>query len=642
MKKICISLIAALNILPISLSANNAHWDTDKIYVYEKPYETKNRTKLTNYKKFDSYQIIACDNNGWCLSEDGYVKKFVLRLNKNVPIVRDLASKRNKEKLSKLPEVVEIINQNDKVINNNLEKEVEEIKTNNIIKDTNLKIDPKSQNIINLSIENLIKEVVKRNPSIIFDKIQGNILDEQITYEDGIFTPQFYANLTHQDSNTPNNTETTLSKGYLSTYTETTNNIQIGMSGLLPSGAKWNTSLKSNDRQSNVIDKYKEYDTEYDDSIEISFSQPILKGYGSDITKSKYHLVKADKEIYLKQYRKRLMDVMGSVIQTYWKFYAAKQLQISWEKSLEINQTTIKLLEQRVESGDVAYSEVLEAKSASMVREAELKSMRIEVIKIRNEILTLLNVSSNDNKEITFNLIDIPNTNASNTPVKNIAIDDYYKMALKNWPELAIAKEKLKKEKLQIELTKDLARPQLDLVSSASSTTLDDKRQNQFYDADFISWSVGLQFSMPVMSGQSQSAIGIAKLKKKQVELEINTLDKGLYNALSTKLESLNSSKEQVQSYENGLKLKEELYEYVQKGFKLGEKSIRDILVQEEDIINYKRRLFNSIINWKLSEASLDKASGVLFNKYLSYEDIERLNDMKIDKILNKETFGRI
>ena len=495
-----------------------------------------------------------------------------------------------------------------------------------------------TSNSIDLSIENLIKEVIKRNPNILFDKIQGDILNSQISYEDAIYTPQFYVNLTHQDASTPNNTETTLSKGYLSTYSEVTNNVQVGMTGLLPSGAKWNTSLKSNDRQSNLIDKYKEYDTEFDDSLEISISQPILKGFGSDITKSKYHLAKADKSIYDKQHKKRLMDLMGSVIQTYWKYYGAKQLQTSWTKSLKINKKTIKLLEQRALSGDVAYSEVLEAKSAAMIREAELKNMDSEVVKIKNDILTLLNVPASSNKNIEFNLLDTPNTNSTNY----LSVEDYYTTAMINWPELAIAKEKLKKENLQIELTKDLSRPQFDLVTSASSTTLSDKRENQFYEDDFVTWSVGLQFSMPILNTQSKSALEMAKLKKKQVELEIQTLDKGLYNAITTKLESLNSSKDQVISYQNGLELKQELYEYVQKAFNLGEKSIRDTLVQEEDIINYQRKLFNSIIDWKLSEASLDKAAGTLFDKYLSYDDINKLNDIQINDILDNNTFGKM
>jgi len=512
---------------------------------------------------------------------------------------------------------------------------------NVIVKQEQQKIDDNNtqSDIINLNIDKLIKEVIKRNPNILFDNLQSKIIDNQINYEDGIFTPQFYLNLTHQNLNTPNNTETTLSKGYLSTYSEVSNNAEMGFTGLLPTGAKWNTTLKSNDKKSNLIEKYKEYDTEYDNSLALSINQPLMQGFGSDITKSRYHLAVADKGIFEKQYKKKLMDVMGSVIQTYWRYYGALQLQKSWERSVEVNKLTLNLLTQKAKRGDIAYSEVLEAKSASMIREAELKRVHSELIKIKNEILTLLNISENSSHTIEFNLLDIPNTNDA---TQNMGVQEYYDAALLNWPELEIAKEKLKKEQLQIELVKNQGRAKLDLVVSANASTLSDQRENQFYDNDFLTWNVGVQFGIPIFNTQSKSALEMAKIKKQQVELEVETLDKGLYNAISTKVESLTNSKQQVKYYNEGLALKEELYGYSQKAFKMGEKSIRDVLVQEEDILDYRRKLFSTIIDWKLSEASLDKASGVLFDKYLTYEDIQKIKDIKVDEQITNENFGKM
>jgi len=507
-----------------------------------------------------------------------------------------------------------------------------------INKDLKEDINHKDKRVIDLTLKKLINEVIKRNPNIIFDRIQSDMIDSQIRYEDSIFTPTFYLNLTHQDSNTPNNTETTLSKGYLSTYSEVSNNIEMGLTGLLPTGAKWNTSIKSNDRQSNLIEKYKEYDTEYDDSLSLSITQPLMKGFGSDITKSKYYLAKADKDIFDKQFKKKLMDLMGNVIQTYWRYYSANNLKNSWEKSLKISQETIELLETRFKSGDISYGEVLEVKSASMNRKAELKRIESEYVKLQNELFTLLNIKNDEAIDIEFNLVDQPLDDSEDYSDPK----EYYKNALVNFPELEIAKEKLKKETMQVKYADDLSDPQLDLVTSASTTTLSDQRENQFYEDDFLTWSVGLQFSLPIFDTQSNSAVQMAKLKKKQVELEIETLDKNLYNAILTKLDSLKNSKDQVTYYKDGLKLKEELYLYTYKAFNLGEKSIRDVLNQEEDIIDYKRKLFNTIIDWKLSQAALDKAVGSLFDKYLKYEDIEKLKDMELNDSLDNDNFGKM
>lgn len=564
MKKICISLITALSIAPLGLSANESI-----------------DTNTTNIK------TIVNDNN-------------LTKIDTNTTKLT-VYSEGPKQVIEEVPTIV------------------------------------KDNNIIELSIDKLIKEVVKRNPNMIFDRMQSQIIQNQLIYEDSIFTPQFYANFTHQKSDTPNNTEATISKGYLSTYSEKTNNIQMGMQGLLSSGAKWNTSLKSNDRQSSLIEKYKNYDTEYDNAVELSITQPILKGFGEDSTRSRYNLARADQSIFDKQYEKKLVDMMGSVIQTYWKFYGAKQLQKSYEQSISINKQTIKLLEQKVKSGDIAYSEVLEARSAMMIREADLQKMRSEVSKIKNDIFTLLNVSVELNEDIIFDLIDDYNSNS-----EQLTVDEYYKEAIYTWPEFAIAKERLKKEEIQLKATTNEIKPQLDFVATASTTTLDDERSYKFTDTEFLTWSVGLQFSIPIFDDQSKSVMNMAKLKKKQVELEIKTLDKGLYNAISTKLDSLLKSEKQVSLYQDGLNLKQELYEYMQKSFLMGEKSIKDVLTQEEDILEYKRKLFGTIIDWKLSQASLDKAVGTLFDNYLTKQDLDSIKDREYTDKLSNDSFGEL
>ncbi len=628
MKKRYLSLIAALIAVPASLDATVAKWDTKFIHAYERPYIDSKFVKLTEYKIGDSYEVIACNQYDWCKSKDGYIKKHVLKFNEKPQFNNELEgliiSSSTEEQTATEVEVIE-----NKISIN----EVKIQKKDELPVKKNISI---NHNVIELSIKKLIKEMIKRNSNVLFERLQGHILDEQVKYEKDILDPSFYVNLTRQRTNTPNNTEDTISRGYLSTYSEMSNTMQMGFNGLLATGAQWDIGIKSNDRKSSLIDRYKDYDTEYDNSLELSFSQPLLKGFGSDITLSKYHLAKADKSIYINEYKKKLMDIMGSAIHIYWKLYAANELKRSWEKSLDINRKAISILEQKAKSGDIPYSEVLEAKNGIMTREAEYNKMSVKSIEIKNEILTMLNVSVQANRDIDFKLLETPFL----TKNQNFSLEEYYENALNNWPEFAIVKEKLKKETFQVKVAKNQSKPKLDLVGSASTATLSDEREMRLYEDEFLSWSVGLQFNIPISNDRAKSMTHMAKLKKQQVELELNTLEKGLLNAISTKLEVLVNSKKQVEYFQNGLAIKNQLLDYERKGFSLGEKNIRDILIQEEDIITYQRKLFNTIIDWKLAQASLDKAVGILFSKYFSFEDIERIKNIKMKDKLTNTDFG--
>lgn len=300
----------------------------------------------------------------------------------------------------------------------------------------------------------------------------------------------------------------------------------------------------------------------------------------------------------------------------------------------------LELLENKYKSGDVGYSEVLEAKSGVLNRKADYVRMKNRYIEIKNELLTLLNAPVDLNKNIEFELEDKPKIENEDNYLE---IDEYYNLALNNWPEFNALKEKLRKENIQIELAKNQDKPKLDLVGSVWNSTLDKEQNAQILDDEFISWYLGFEFSIPLsFEPRSKNAINIAKLRKKQLEIEFDSLNKSLYNNLDTKLKHLKNMKRQVLFYKEGLEIKEELYKYEKERFNLGETSIRNVLIQEEDILEYQRKLFNTIIEWKLAGAVLDKAVGLLFKKYHNY-DFNNIKEIKeIKSVLSNNSFGNL
>jgi outer membrane protein TolC len=499
-------------------------------------------------------------------------------------------------------------------------------------------LNAKDKEIIELNIEKLVKEVLKRNSTISIENLQSKILQLKVDSEDGIFTPKFYANYTQTTSDTPNNTENTLSRSYLSTYGEKTISKQIGLTGLLPTGATWNASITSDSKSSTLIDKYKDYGKEHENSMQLSITQPLLKGFGQDFTLAKYRLAKADKQIYDSQFKKKLMDIIGSIIQSYWKYYGTQKLEQSWKKSLSLTQDDLEILEKRVKSGDVPYSEVLKAKSGLLSKKAEYAKVISRLDEIKSEIFSLLNVSSKDNSHIEFRLVEEP----KNFNKKYLKLDDYYKMTMKNWPEFKVLEHKMQKEDLNIQNAKDSLKPQLDLIASFSSNTLDDSASYRYYDKRFQTWSVGVQFSTPLNKDKERSLLELSKVSKLQLKEELRSLYKALYNAVSVKLKAVKSSQEQLAFIKEGLTIKQDILKYERKALELGSKSIKEILDIENDIINYERKYYSSLMDWKISEATLKKAIGTLIYDFTTVSQVRSFEDKVYDKILTKDEFGKI
>jgi len=462
---------------------------------------------------------------------------------------------------------------------------------------------------IDVKLDGLVKEAIKRNSNLIFDRIQSEIIKNQADVEKNIFIPQAYSNFTHQSSNTPNNTEQKISRNLLENYEEDTNNLELGLKGLINTGGSWNFAFKTNDKESSLIDKY-DYNKEYTNIYELTLRQPLLKGFGKDVTLARYNLVKAEQKIFNREYEKKMLDLIGNVIQYYWKLYGLKDLQKSYEESIILSEKSLLLLESKFEAGDVSLNELLEAKGSIFSKKAELRRVNSDIISAKNSILNILNVPEDKNENLVFNLIDTP---MSSNRSLDLTLKEYYNKAILNWPEYQIAKEKLNKEGLNIKYVENSIEPQFDIVSSVTTTKLEDSRAYGV-DERFISWNFGFEFSIPLDNSQQKSSLHMAKLKKEQILVEINTLRKRLYNAISDKYTSYLNSKDQVELYNYGLELKEKLLKNIRIGFKFGNNSVKEVILQENDILEHKRKLFSSIIDWELSEASLQKAIGRLFN----------------------------
>jgi outer membrane protein TolC len=479
---------------------------------------------------------------------------------------------------------------------------------------------------VNLSLKDLIKKVLQRNNEVVKQFNEIKISEQQVNYEGGIYDPILSASYNKTSTHIPNSTENELVR-YQQEYWDKINSFDIGIGGVIQSGANWNLKFANNAKRSSLIEQYKSYDTEYDSSVKLQLEQPLLKGFGQNIVEAKLNLAKIEKETSQTTYEQKMMELQGLVIQLYWKWYGADKIYQSWEKSIESAEKSLVELKSRAEFGKIAQTEVLEAISSINLRKSEYENAKNKVFEIRNQILTLLNLNSSDYQNINFKIIDDPNDDK----LQLLDLETYSKMALENLPEYKVLKKSLEKELLQIKYAQNQKLPQLNLVSSAETHSLEENSRasiDESFGKDFVSWSLGLRFSMPLFNNQADSSLNIAKLRLKQIYHDKQSMERNIINSLSTKIDTVESSAKQYALYKDGLELKKQLLDIEYEKLYSGKTSARILFDKEEDYMNYQRKFLNSLINQKVSEALLLMSTGNLFARY----DIN-LNEFNFDKI---------
>ena len=201
-----------------------------------------------------------------------------------------------------------------------------------------------------------------------------------------------------------------------------------------------------------------------------------------------------------------------------------------------------------------------------------------------------------------------------------LTADEYSKMILEKSPEYQIARKNVEKEKAQVKNARNQLLPQLNLVGSLYTTSMSSYKSKMFTDVtndNFLSWSVGLTLKVPLLTSmQGRSALAIAEMRLRQAENELNSIVRGLNNAMSTKVEELRSAQGQLIEHERGLKAREELLEVERIKFRQGRTNLKSLFNKEEEYMNYLRRVLSTVVNHKVSEASLEIATGNILTKY--------------------------
>ena len=490
---------------------------------------------------------------------------------------------------------------------------------------------------ISLSLNSLIKEVLIRNGDAIKEQLQVSISANQVEYEEGIYDPLFTTNFLRQSTNVPNSVENELVR-YQETYQDRVDFFDAGVSGLLPSGAKWSFLYSNNKKNSSLIEQNKDYDTEYDTTFKLELEQPLLKNAGIEITEAKIALSKFENKVKENGYKQKLMELQGLTIQVYWRLYGAQKIYKSWDNSIALAKKSLKDLELRAKSGKIAQTEVLEAKSALNIRMSEYENAKNRFNEAQNQVLTLLNLPFNQNNNFVFEISDSPISDIKQL----LNSKEYIELALEKWPEYQNAKQNVKKEQLQTKYSQNQTLPQLNIVGSLERTSLENNRSDSYdnsIDPEFSSWTMGVKLSMPILNQQANTSLEISKIKLQQAKIELATLENNLINSIMTKIDNVNSSIKQYSLYKEGLDYKKYLLEIENNKLLLGKANARELFEKEEDYMNYQRKFLSSIINWKTSEALLEISTGNLLKKHnIKIENLAQTSRTKSKKI--SDIFG--
>jgi len=261
----------------------------------------------------------------------------------------------------------------------------------------------------------------------------------------------------------------------------------------------------------------------------------------------------------------------------------------------------------------MAETEVLQAEAGVAVRKSLETEARQKVIIAMNRVRSMFSSSAaEDDILVAVDRLELVE--------KVTDFHDALRNAFTFRPEYLATSRKIERENIRIEYAKNQSWPQLDLKASYGLNGLDSTASGAWRDledADFDSWSIGLELRIPLRGGlEGKSQLEKVKLQKKQALLELKAIEVSLANSVDSAVQNVANAGEQVHYSFQVVDLEKRLLDVELLRLAAGKSNSRLVLDKEEDYREAQEAQLDSLMNYNNAILDLELAQGVLLMRH--------------------------
>ncbi len=261
--------------------------------------------------------------------------------------------------------------------------------------------DPRSSEpgTLDLKLSDYLQLVLAHN-----EAVQAQMLETEATRrkgqgEDGIFEPNLALSALRERNKRINNNEQQSASGGLPLFSEVNDIYDTGLEQLIPTGGKIRLGYTLSDLSNNLTNQFSfanlggltnlSQQRQYHTFIGVTFTQPLLKNAGTEVTLAGIRLAAMDSEIAFQQYRRQLMLALSQAEAAYWNLYFAQEQLRFFDESVALASSVLADSQERLKAGRAAELDVLESQSGLALRKTKENESRQNFFVAVSRVLSL-------------------------------------------------------------------------------------------------------------------------------------------------------------------------------------------------------------------------------------------------------------
>jgi len=255
-------------------------------------------------------------------------------------------------------------------------------------------------------------------------------------------------------------------------------------------------------------------DPAWQSAVNLGLTQPLLRGFGSDVALAQVRLAQNRDRLAQEQLRADLLSIVARAEQAYWALVSARARLVSAEWLVGVGEEVRDVLAKRREF-DATLAEYANAVATVEARKALVIEARRRLSEAGNNLKAILN----DPNIPVGGEIDVVPADAPSDAAFQADLRKSIETALANAPLIQQALIGIDSASIGVTVADNGRLPQLDLAANIAWFGLQDDFGDSYGDitaGDFVNYATALQFSQAIGNRAAEATYREARLRRSQ------------------------------------------------------------------------------------------------------------------------------
>jgi len=485
--------------------------------------------------------------------------------------------------------------------------------------------EPEEKNRQEYTLRDAVYQALQNNLDIQIQQGTFQSSLEALEISESIFIPTFSSEVTLSEYNNPANSvfESTIRKS-------TGFSLNLSLEQQLATGGTISVSFdNSRDESNSLTSSVNPY---LDTRLQFNLNQPLLKGFGTFITKKDIRIATHDLEKAELDLKEKILEIIFTVEDAYWNLvYQHENLKVKQEE-LARAKDLLKQNEIKVKVGTAPRIDILDAQASRASAESELLRAEKTLQDAQENLRKILNLSR---EELTILPSETPDIRRFQPDLEELLLE-----ALNHRPDVLKARLDLKNRNIEVRYYRNQMLPDLQLQAQYYTTGWGGVEKifdgNPFFGGTQIgsvekdiwesmseaikalyqNYSVSLNLQIPLSFKEEKARLAQARLAAKNALLTLKNTENTVYSEIKSVVKELQSNLEIIRASEVSLELEKQKVRAEEKKFSVGLSTNYEVLQKRRDLSQAQANYLSSIKDYLLTIARINRYLGRTFQEY--------------------------